>query len=156
MRFLVDDMLGSLARWLRILGHDAEYAGDLDGGDDELLYMASDEDRTLLTRDVDLARRAEGSVLIDTKDLEGQLRTVAEECGLELEPTMERCTLCNSELAEADKAADDYVPEDAEELRRCVECGQFYWKGSHWDRIGEKLESVARDRHIYGSDGQSP
>jgi len=58
-RLLVDAMLGKLARYLRMCGYDAAYA--LDRGleaDEDLLAVARDEGRQLLTRDRQLADRA--------------------------------------------------------------------------------------------------
>src|ERR1043166_7873630 len=48
-RFAVDWMLGRLARWLRILGHDVAYGRHL--RDRTLVECARREDRLLLTRD---------------------------------------------------------------------------------------------------------
>ena len=52
MRYVCDAMLGRLARWLRLLGHDTLYA---DVGDAELLRLG--ETRRVLTRDRELACR---------------------------------------------------------------------------------------------------
>jgi len=51
MRFIVDGMLGGLARWLRILGHVVLY--DTDSNDTTLLTRAATEEMILLTRDED-------------------------------------------------------------------------------------------------------
>src|SRR4030043_1324529 len=56
MIFVVDCMLGKLAKWLRILGFDAVY--DPEAGDDWILTVARKENRTLLTRDTGLLARA--------------------------------------------------------------------------------------------------
>lgn len=141
MKFLVDDMLGSLARFLRMAGHDTMYAGDLDGEDDELLQYASSENRTIVTRDVELSHRAGDAILLRTRDLDEQLEAMARR-GVELEPAMTRCSLCNSPLEEIEETAEveeEYVPEDARDLKRCTGCGQYYWRGSHWDRIEDRL-----------------
>ncbi len=47
MKFLLDAMLGTLARWLRMMGHDVAYSTKL--GDDELQRLAKAETRVLLT-----------------------------------------------------------------------------------------------------------
>ena len=47
-RFLVDSMLGTLAKWLRILGYDTEYDACLN--DNKLVRLARGEGRILLTR----------------------------------------------------------------------------------------------------------
>src|SRR6266849_3878961 len=46
MRFLVDGMLGGLARWLRILGQDVRY--DASKEDNELLRIAHEENMSCL------------------------------------------------------------------------------------------------------------
>jgi hypothetical protein len=57
-RFLLDGMLGSLARWLRIMGYDALYVRD--ASDADMLARLVGNDRTLLPRDRQLADRAGG------------------------------------------------------------------------------------------------
>ena len=64
-------MMGRLARWLRLLGHDTLYA---ETGDDELLRLG--ETRRLLTRDIELARRGDVPV-IEADELRAQLLEVA-------------------------------------------------------------------------------
>ena len=49
MKFLVDSMLGRLAKWLRILGYDTLYFSSLD--DNDLVRIARAEGRMVLTRD---------------------------------------------------------------------------------------------------------
>lgn len=137
-RLLVDAMLGSLARFLRMAGHDARYAGD--ATDDELLQEAEREDRIIVTRDAELAARSEDAVLLRTKDLDRQLSAVAEALDLDLSPSMDRCSRCNAPLRAAEDAEPEYVPDDARDLKRCTRCGQYYWKGSHWESIKERLE----------------
>lgn len=138
MRLLVDAMLGSLARFLRMAGHDARYAGD--ATDEEILRTAEDEDRVVVTRDAELASRSEDTVLLRSKDLDEQLSAVAEALDLDLSPSTQRCSRCNAPLRDAADADEEYVPDDARDLKRCTECGQYYWKGSHWERIKERLE----------------
>ncbi len=54
-RFLVDAMLGRLARWLRLLGYDSVYF--IHTADAELVRLARADGRIILTRDHGLARR---------------------------------------------------------------------------------------------------
>lgn len=131
-------MLGSLARFLRMAGHDARYAGDLT--DDEILEEAEREGRVVVTRDAELAVRSEDAVLLRTKDLDEQLAAVRDALDLDLAPSMDRCSRCNAPLRDASEADEGYVPDDARDLKRCTGCGQYYWKGSHWERIKERLE----------------
>ncbi|MHA2424772.1 MAG: Mut7-C RNAse domain-containing protein, partial [Candidatus Thorarchaeota archaeon] len=56
MRFVVDAMLGKVALWLRLTGHDTIYEGDIE--DDNALVIAEEEGRALLTADEELFQRA--------------------------------------------------------------------------------------------------
>jgi uncharacterized protein with PIN domain len=149
MRFLLDAMLGDVARILRMCGHDAAYCLDRDfEADDELLALADDEDRVLVTRDRQLAAREPGALLVESKDADEQLRELAG-VGVDLELTPgERCGACNGRLervtperAETEDRP-DYVPDDADPLWRCGVCGQFFWRGSHWDDVQKRLRRV--------------
>jgi uncharacterized protein with PIN domain len=145
MRILLDAMLGGLRSYLRICGHDAAYA--LDRGveaDDELLAWAEAEDRTLFTRDAGLAGRAEESVVVESHDVEEQLRELrAAGVPLALADPPVRCGRCNGRLDRADAAdAPAYAPDEVDELWRCRDCGQCFWKGSHWEDVRERLGSL--------------
>ena len=142
-RFLLDVMLGKLATYLRMCGVDAAYA--LDRGvedDDRIRAIAADENRTLLTRDEELAERTPGSVLLTEKSVTGQLRELVEE-GVELslaeQPT--RCSACNGELDRADGEGPEHAP-DGVDLFRCRDCGQWFWRGSHWEDVAETIGSL--------------
>jgi len=147
VRFLLDVMLGTLATYLRMCGHDAAYA--LDRGiesDEAVLELARGEDRRLITRDADLAAGVEGAIHIKTTDVEGQLRELRA-AGVDLSlDRPERCSRCNGELERVPEDEDttpEYAPEPGEkDLWRCPACGQHYWKGSHWEDVRRRLESA--------------
>lgn len=149
MRFLLDAMLGDVARILRMCGHDAAYCLDRDvEADDELLALATEEDRVLVTRDRQLAARAPEALLVESKDTDEQLRELATAgVDLELAPG-ERCGACNGQLERVTAAEGsqedrpEYVPDDADPLWRCDDCGQCFWRGSHWDDVDARLRRV--------------
>ncbi|WP_019178343.1 Mut7-C RNAse domain-containing protein [Methanomassiliicoccus luminyensis] len=147
-RFLADEMLGSLARWLRIMGYDTGYAKGRD--DTAILREARAERRVLLTRDRQLAERAgDGGLLIESDELEEQLAQVTGRYGLKFDEPMTRCALCNGELvlvprSEVAGKVPPRVLEANEEFLVCRSCGQVYWKGSHWDRIVKQLDRALR------------
>jgi uncharacterized protein with PIN domain len=142
-KFLCDEMLGALARWLRIIGYDAAYAKG--GGDAEILAMAVCDGRVLLTRDEQLAERSGGrAVLIRSCDLDEQLAQLRDELGVRYHSDSPRCPLCGNILAiETREEASGHVPENS--LRscggffRCLGCGHRYWEGSHWKGIMDRL-----------------
>lgn len=145
-RFLADEMLGTLARWLRMMGYDTEYARDL--LDSEVLELARAEGRIVLTRDRQLAERArDHGLLIESDTLEEQLEQVISTFGLRSDRPMTRCTVCNGELRTVGREeVRGSVPERVLSLRTefylCPDCGQIYWKGTHWEDIERRLERL--------------
>ncbi|SFR37644.1 Mut7-C RNAse domain-containing protein [Halogeometricum limi] len=147
-RLLLDSMLGKLATYLRMCGYDAAYVLDdgPDPGDDAILGRVRCEERTLLTRDESLAARARRSVLLTRRDVTGQLREF-EAAGypVGLAETPARCGSCNGpvERVAGTDAVPAYAPDPGDEaLWRCRDCGQVFWKGSHWDDVATRLEDV--------------
>ena len=144
MKFLVDGMLGRLARWLRIMGYDTAYHPNLQ--DQELACIARAQGRVLLTRDTELVRRKGiRCLLIEDQGLEDQIRQVFQE--LQLSPRMDlpRCTVCNASLEEA--SADEvrgrvplHIARTQKQFRRCPQCNRVYWAGTHVERMREQME----------------
>ncbi|MEF8851431.1 MAG: Mut7-C RNAse domain-containing protein [Haloarculaceae archaeon] len=144
---LVDDMLGKLATYLRMCGYDATYTTERGiETEADALAKAHTEDRLVVTRDRELADRAERATLLTTRDITDQLRELRE-AGFELaladEPV--RCSACNGLLERVDRTepTPDYAPDPHEEaVWRCRECGQHFWQGSHWDDVAETLATL--------------
>ncbi len=148
MTFVADSMLGKLARWLRILGYDTDY--DPFAEDDALLLQAEAEDRILLTRDVPLAGRApEGRcVLIAHNKLDGQMAQLVQTLGLDLDrETFTRCLICNDSIVDVPRDAikarvPPYVFQTQTRFHRCPSCRRVYWRGTHLDRMAERLARI--------------
>ncbi len=145
-RFVVDGMLGSLARWLRILGYDTDYANQRD--DAELVRIARAEDRILLTRDRELAaRRGVRALLVESQVLDEQLAQVRAAFPPTAGPASARCPVCNTALVRAtrEEVADRvpaYVLKRHRRFRRCPGCQRIYWPGSHWRNMQAKLRRM--------------
>lgn len=145
--FLLDAMLGTLATYLRMCGHDAAYALDEHReteADDELLATARAEDRTLLTRDIQLAERAgDRGFLLESRDVTAQLRELhAAGLDISLADRPARCGTCNGPLeCVTDNERAPHAPDDRP-VWACVRCGQQFWQGSHWERVAETLDEI--------------
>lgn len=143
-RFLCDHMLGTLARWLRLLGYDTAYPGALE--DAELLGLAEREGRVLLTRDRDLAARDVAVTLyIVSDELDAQIRQVLLKIAPPAEDPMSRCSVCNGVLRDADaQEVRGKVPEGVlrrqQRFWRCAGCGKYYWQGTHWEGMQPRIE----------------
>jgi uncharacterized protein with PIN domain len=151
MRFLADAMLGRLAKWLRVLGHDTAYFPDLE--DHELVRLARAEDRTLLTRDRDLTRRRGlKSLLIESERFEDQLGQLLRELDLDCESAAPRCPRCNAALRaitreEASERVPPYVLRQHSDFTLCPRCDKVYWRGTHWERMRQSVEEI-RERSL--------
>jgi len=73
-RFIVDVMLGSLAKWLRLLSFDTLYFRKID--DNELIKIARYEQRLIITKDSALAstKKTRDCIFITSESLPEQLR----------------------------------------------------------------------------------
>lgn len=143
-KFIADHMLGSLARWLRMMGYDTVYDKTMD--DSTIAATARSEGRFILTRDKELAKEP-STMLIESDDLEGQLGAVAGKFGLRMNDDMIRCSICNSLLADLPKdQAKALVPDGAfasnEKFWKCEKCNKVYWKGTHWLGITGRLKKL--------------
>jgi hypothetical protein len=136
-------MLGRLARWLRILGYDAEWAGGR--SDDELLHIAAQEQRLLLTRDTRLlarrpVNRGQVSAWFVRHDLlDDQLRQLRNEMGLRVAGPP-RCLVCNVELVPIARAlaatrVPAYVYATERSFKECPRCRRVMWPGTHWQAM---------------------
>jgi uncharacterized protein len=136
MKFIADAMLGSLAKRLRLLGFDVLYDQAYD--DNEILRLALEQGRVILTRDVGLAARplAGNHVFIMSDHANDQVRQVLDAFSLTVAETLTRCSVCNETLSPLDRnEARDRVPEHVQmtmtQFFECKGCGRVYWEGSH-------------------------
>lgn len=135
-RFLADEMLGRLARYLRMLGCDTLYVRGCD--DPTIVRLARSDGRTLLTRDWELAGRSGSALRIRAVDLPGQLRELfAAFPSLPRDVAFERCTLCNGPLepvppeSTSGRGSPHVVEPSGVPVFACASCGHRFWEGSH-------------------------
>jgi len=141
-------MLGTLARWLRALGYDTLYFGQVD--DRDLRQVAIREDRVLVTRDRRLALLAgPRACLITAEALDEQLAEAVAALGLatDEERWLSRCLDCNTPLTprtreEVRGRVPERVLTTREVFSDCPGCGKVYWPGSHADAMLERLRRL--------------
>ncbi|WJW76215.1 Mut7-C RNAse domain-containing protein [Thiohalobacter sp. IOR34] len=144
MKFLCDEMLKGLARWLRAAGYDAELATDGEG-DRALLERARREGRLLLTRDRKLLEFRDAGrdvLLLECNGLAECAHELVARLGLDWQHRpFTRCLVCNVPVEPAGPEDADRVPADVREgpLYRCPRCGRLYWEGSHVRRMRTRL-----------------
>ncbi len=147
-RFVCDEMMKRLARWLRAAGYDTVVPED-GARDRAVLARALEEGRLVITRDRKLTelKGADGAVLlVRSNTLQGAAAELTETLGLDwLYRPFSRCLVCNAALAEADERVRARLPEGARSLakplRHCPSCARLYWAGGHVRRMRARLEA---------------
>jgi uncharacterized protein with PIN domain len=151
-RYIADVHLGTLARYLRLLGFDTAWERNLD--DETIIDTAVRERRIILTRDKGILKN--GNVThgywLRATDPEEQLDEVIRALDLagSIEPYV-RCMQCNGELEDIARSdAAQSVPLQVflvhRDFKRCRCCGRIYWRGSHLgrlDKVVERARSIA-------------
>lgn len=156
----MDTNVGRLAKWLRILGYDTLFINDLD--DDELIRIAMDEGRILLTKDTRILRRRvvyDGQlklVLIRDDDVKGQIRQVVQTLNLDHTKPFSLCLECNQPLMPREKdeiqeLVPPYVFKSQTQYMQCPSCHRIYWRGTHWQRMNRELEKLGQTEVDEGS-----
>ena len=140
-RFALDQHLGRLAAYLRLLGLDCVHRARFD--DDDLARVAIEERRVLLSRDRRLLMRraiVHGGFVHATDPME-QVPEVLHRFGApEAVAPFTRCMACNGVLrAAARQDVDDRLQPDTREyyseFRECPGCRRVFWDGSHVRRM---------------------
>jgi uncharacterized protein with PIN domain len=155
-RFVLDVHLGTLARYLRLIGFDSVWRNDLD--DRTIISIAAEERRIILTRDRGILRngRVTHGYWLRAIDPLEQLDEVVKrlDLGAQMKPYT-RCLECNGTFVPIDRdtAAAACVPERVLGLRsefwRCEQCGRVYWHGTHQpslDAIVARARMAAEER----------
>lgn len=145
-RFLCDEMLGQLCRYLRAAGYDTLLAND--GHQDRvLLQQCHDAGRYFLTQDR-LIREHKAArdiaLILPHGELDHLAALLDEHFHLDwLGHAFTRCLIDNAVLVPADSTALAKAPLDAlkpdEPLKMCPACGRVYWQGSHYKRMRARL-----------------
>jgi uncharacterized protein with PIN domain len=155
MKFLVDQPLGGLAKWLRFCGFDAA-----------LVRLAPDQPQDwpppqpqthILTRQAACKRLKRPDLLVlDAAEPDAQLEEVMSRLRIsprQLNP-LSRCSHCNEPLTSLDRdLVQGRVPEHIFHYHRqfseCPRCHRVYWPGSHIRGISKtlrvKLEKLAAE-----------
>ena len=149
-KFLADEMVGRLAKWLRLLGYDTVYANDRTDAD--LLDVAESEGRTILTRDTLLTRRkrCRDYIFIRNDDWRSQLKQVYLEAGLNCDMMLSLCSVCNRPLHAIDRESakvlvPPYVYRTQETFHRCGRCSRVFWPATHVSEIRKELERLKEE-----------
>lgn len=147
-RFLCDEMLARLGRWLRAAGYDTVIAEA--GIDDRaLLNHAMHGGRCLITRDRKILemKGANGVVLLlPDAGMDAWAQILAAQLAVDwLYNPFCRCLVCNTPLrpGPGDYVGQlpDYVPAEAIPCFHCPVCARAFWPGGHTRRMRRRLKA---------------
>ena len=148
-KFILDNHLAKLTAYLRLLGIDAGYNPKFEDAD--IAQIAAEQGRIVLTRDRGLLKRKviQRGYCVRADNPLSQLDEVTRQFQLAsyFKP-FTRCPRCNGLLERVAKEAilQHLLPLTRQyynEFSRCSQCGQIYWKGSHYDRIKPIIQRFA-------------
>ena len=148
--FIADCHLGKLAKYLRMMGFDTLYFAQID--DSDLITLAIEQKRTILTRDKALSKHKNIPVLfLDSTETKAQLQTVFSRFRLKEYPApFSRCIICNTPLQVVEKS--DVLHRVPKKVQRCFShfeycpfCDRVYWQGDHYRRMQQFLARVLED-----------
>jgi hypothetical protein len=146
--FVVDNHLGRLACYLRMLGFDTLYRNDF--ADAELAHIAEEQGRILLTRDRRLLMRKQVQRGCCLRSLmpQQQLLEVVRRYHLRGHfVPFRRCMRCNGILQPVTKKAvlnrlEPLTRKYFDEFRICPDCQQVYWNGSHYQQMRRLIQDL--------------
>jgi len=146
-RFVLDQHLGRLAAYLRLLGLDCVHRPHFP--DEDLARVSVDDHRILLSRDKRLLMRrsvVHGGFVRATDPME-QVPEVLHRFGApETIAPFSRCMACNGVLRPAglEQVEDRLLPDTwayYREFRECPDCRRVFWEGSHVRRMRAWVEA---------------
>ena len=144
VKLAVDETLGRLTTWLRVLGLDTVY---LKPG------TSPDQKAGLCRGRIFLGRTGAAipgeRIVIRADDSFDQLKEAVKRLGLDLDrlEPFSRCLKCNSLLGSIphEKAAGlvpDYVLSTQPFFKSCPACDRVFWPGTHQARMAKRLERL--------------
>ena len=155
IKFIVDNNVGKLAKWLRLMGYDTVFFNG--SNDSHMIATALAEDRVILTRDTQIMKRrvvTNGqlkAILIKSDESEQQMQQVIATLNLDCQyGPFTICLECNQPLLERSKQqvkdlVPPYVFQTQNQYMECSACHRIYWQGTHWQVMVKNLQDFQRE-----------
>lgn len=118
--------------------------------DRQIIKIAKEQGRTILTRDTGFLRRKglKDCIFIRYDNVFEQLSELKEKVGLDKCIQDRRCSICNgvfyivTRKEEIRESVPDHVYRNYSSFTKCKDCGKVYWEGTHHQRIREKISGI--------------
>lgn len=140
-KFIADVHLGSLSKYLRMLGFDVLYKNNY--SNEEIVEISVNDKRTILTRDRELLKnnRIMHGYWIRSEDIEHQVKELINRFDLKKNISeFVRCLECNNILEPVEKEKiEERIPPKVKQYQNefwyCSHCDKIYWKGTHYEKM---------------------
>lgn len=147
-KFIADVHLGRLTRYLRMLGFDVLYKNNFD--DDEIVMIALNEKRAILTKDRGVLKRNEVThgYWVRSSKVEEQVKEILKRFDLtNVIKEFSRCIECNDLVkpVKKEKTVNQLplkVAKTQNEFYECPSCNKIFWKGTHYQRMLTFIQSL--------------
>lgn len=165
-KFIADEMLGKLTKYLRMFNIDVLYFSKI--SDEEIIEKSRVENRIIITRDTRLIKRKyfknNKYVFIEENLIFEQLKSFnryfklwnqkkfdseqnsekSDSCKSNLH-LFSRCLCCNEILMAVEKEmikdnVPEYVYKTEENFKICNKCNKIYWKATHYQNMLKRLK----------------
>jgi uncharacterized protein with PIN domain len=152
IKFIADNNVGKLARWLRLIGYDTLLFKQKNDG--QMIKTALSEDRVILTKDSQFMKRrlvTSGrlkAIRIKQDDPKLQVQEVVQNLNLNYHfKPFSLCLECNQVLiARGKEEVKNLIPahvfETQNQYTECPACHRIYWQGTHWQAMVKKLQDL--------------
>ena len=154
-KFIADNNVGKLARWLRLIGYDTLLFKQKD--DARMIKTALSDERVVLTKDTQFMKRrlvTNGqlkAILIKQDAPKNQIQEVVKNLNLDYHfKPFSLCLECNQTLIprtkeEVQSLVPPHVFETQTQYTECPACHRIYWQGTHWQAMVKKLQDLQRE-----------
>jgi len=155
IKFIADNNVGKLARWLRVIGYDTLLFKQKD--DARMIKTALSDERVVLTKDTQFMKRrlvTNGqlkAILIKQDAPKNQIQEVVKNLNLDYHfKPFSLCLECNQTLIprtkeEVQSLVPPHVFETQTQYTECPACHRIYWQGTHWQAMVKKLQDLQRE-----------
>jgi uncharacterized protein with PIN domain/sulfur carrier protein ThiS len=153
-RFIVDVHLGSLAKYLRMLGIDVLYKNNY--SNNEIIDISLKENRAILTKDRELLKnnKITHGCWIRNAGTQEQVKEVI--LRFDLKNSIYeflRCLDCNDILVSIEKErVQGRIPPKVKlhhnEFWYCQNCDKVYWKGTHYEKMSKFIDQLRNELHF--------
>lgn len=152
IKFIADNNVSKLARWLRLIGYDTLLFREKDDG--QMIKIALSENRVILTKDTQFIKRrlvTNGTlrtIHITQDDPKLQVQEVVRTLNLNYHfKPFSLCLECNQVLiARGKEDVKSLIPahvfETQTQYTECSTCHRIYWPGTHWQAMVKKLQDL--------------